>query len=87
MTESAPNPTTESNAGKENQSWLFKIVILPKYLGEAIFKLLGWNDIAESSKFILGFMLIAAFALLILGIISPETLKAFFAFFSNSQSA
>lgn len=81
MTESSPTPNTESDTSEENQSWLFKLVLLPKYLGEAIFKLLGWHDIAESSKFIIGYMLIAAFALLILGILSPETLKAFFDYF------
>lgn len=66
---------------EKRQSWLLQIVTLPKYLGEAIFALIGNKKTPESSKFILGYMLIAAFALLILGIISPETLKAFLGYF------
>ena len=81
MTESSPSPTTKTASDEENQSWLFKIVILPKHLGEIVFGLFGWKEATEASKFILGYMLIAALALLILGIISPEVLKAFFTYF------
>jgi hypothetical protein len=70
--------TPESKVAEDEQSWLSKIVILPKCFGEAIFNLLGRSDASEASKFILGYMLIAAVILLILGFISPETLKAFF---------
>lgn len=68
---------------EQEQTWLYRIVVLPKYFGEAIFKLLGRDDASEASKFILGYMLIAAAIVLIVGIISPDTVKAFFeTFFS-----
>ena len=73
----------EKNSTEEEQSWLFKIVVLPKYLGEAIFSLIGKSEATETSKFILGYMLVAGLALVIIGILSPETLKAFFAYFFN----
>ena len=65
----------------EEQSWLYKIVILPKYLGDAIFSLTGNNEASEPSKFILGYMLLAVLILLIVGIFSPDTVKAFFDYF------
>jgi hypothetical protein len=63
------------------QSWLYKIVVLPKYLGELIFTIIAKDDASESSKFILGYLLLAALILIIFGIISPETVNAFFDYF------
>ena len=71
----------EEKPANEEQSWLYKIVILPKHLGKAIFDLLGKTETSEPLKFILGYMLLAALILIIVGIISPETVKAFFNYF------
>lgn len=70
----------DKNSNKPEQTWLYRIAVLPKYFGEAILNLLGRNEATEASKFILGYMLIAALILLVLGFISPETVKALFSY-------
>lgn len=75
------NISEETQPTEDEQSLLYKIVILPKYLGEVIFNLFNRKDITETSKFILGYMLLAAMILLVLGLIAPDTLKAFFNYF------
>jgi hypothetical protein len=80
MTQIPPEETSQ-----DEQSWLYKIVILPKHFGEAIFNLIGKNNATESSKFILGYMLLAALILLIFGIISPESLQMLFKYFFKQE--
>ena len=70
----------EEKPAQDKQNWLYKIVILPKYFGEAIFNLLGKNNTSEGAKFILGYMLLAGLFLLALSIISPESAQALLAF-------
>ena len=70
-------PTDNKNTPTEEQpSWLSKIVVLPKFIGELIFTILAKDDASEVSKFILGYMILAGVILIILGIVFPETLKA-----------
>lgn len=65
----------------DGQSWLYKIVVLPKYLGEFIFDILGRSEASDVSKFILGYMLLAAVLLLLLGMISPDLLQELLHYF------
>ena len=71
----------EEKSVNEEQSWLYKIVVLPKYIGELIFTIIAKDDASEPSKFISGYMLLVVLILLIVGIISPDTVKAFFDYF------
>ena len=68
--------TFENTPSDEQQSWLVKIVVLPKYLGEFIFDLLGRREVKESYKFIIGYLLLLGVFLLGMGFIAPELLSA-----------
>ena len=78
-------PAPPELSPREESSLLFRLVTAPKYLGEAILKLIGYGDKADYIKMMVGYGIIIAIILILLSIIAPDTLKSLFDFLFLAQ--
>ena len=71
---------SEEKESQEEYSLLFRLVTAPKFLGEAVLKIISKNDKASHIKMMVGYGIIIAIILVLMAIIAPETLKSLFYF-------
>ena len=71
---------SEEKEAQEEYSLLFQLVTAPKYLGEAVLKIISNNDKATHIKMMVGYGIIIALILVFMAIIAPDILKSLFYF-------